>query len=241
MKTVTVQTPIALLFAMVWVELIEVKWQSEIVVQKMLNYTKKQNLISEEELRNIVSKIKEDITNHVIRDTNLEGMATTLAFIYFSEQGLFTGHMGDSRICIISNKSHGYWQTLDHSIVATMVKMGEITEEEARNHPLKNQITNAIIAHAERTKGEVELNFVSDLYAGDLVFICSDGVLEAYSETELVEVLTCKSYTLNEKLFCIKQKCAKFSNDNNTAILVELEVGDVQGFNRYPFTWRTLK
>lgn len=214
---------------------------SEIVVQKMMDYTKKKHINSEEGLRNIVSKIKEDIAIQVSKKKELKGMATTLAFIYLSEHGLFTGHVGDSRIILISNKYHGYWQTLDHSIVATMVRMGEITEDEARNHPLKNQITNAIIADAERTKGEVELNFVSDLYAGDLVFVCSDGVLEAYSETELIEVLTCESYTLDEKLFCIKEKCAKLSNDNNTAILVELEEGDVEGFNQYPFTWKIVQ
>lgn len=213
---------------------------SSYVVKKLLNQLSNPFIKSEKEFQTVFHCLQEDLNNEIRKYPDLEGMATTIAFIYLSNKGIFTGHSGDTRIVLIKKDEAKFWQTTDHAVVATMVRLGEITLEEARTHPLKNQITNAIIANKKGKKARLELNFFSDLKKGDLAFICSDGVLEAYPENELFKLLSSPKNSLNDKLSIIKEKCFKLSEDNNTAILAEFEEDDIVSFYGYPSDWKPL-
>lgn len=70
------------------------------------------------------------------------------------DQYAYVANVGDSRLYVIQDGIHQI--TRDHSLVQEMVKMGEISEEEARNHPDKNIITRAL--GAEKT---VDVDFLT--------------------------------------------------------------------------------
>jgi serine/threonine protein phosphatase PrpC len=110
------------------------------------------------------------------------GMATTLAMIWLDQNGATLGHIGDSRIYQF-RKGEIIHQTEDHSLVYSLYKLKAITKEEMRNHPRKNVITRAIQGNNNPT--EIEITQLTDIQAGDYFFICSDGVLEQFSDEEL--------------------------------------------------------
>jgi PPM family protein phosphatase len=75
--------------------------------------------------------------------------------------------------------------TRDHSVVGTMVQAGELTPEQARVHPRKNEILQAI-GYPGRISPDI---ITKALENGDLVLLCSDGLWEALSDEEICNIL----------------------------------------------------
>ena len=71
------------------------------------------------------------------------GMATTLTMAYIASSGIVLAHIGDSRIYHL-RKGEILYQTEDHSLVNSLVKLGKITPEEALTHPQRNVNEKAI-------------------------------------------------------------------------------------------------
>ena len=70
-------------------------------------------------------------------------MGTTMTFLCLHAKGATVAHIGDSRVYQLRPASkhspaHIVFHTRDHSLVNDLVKIGEITEEEALHHPQKN-------------------------------------------------------------------------------------------------------
>ena len=78
------------------------------------------------------------------------------------------------------------FQTEDHSLVNSLVKLGKITHEEAAHHPQRNVIIRAIQGTDRPTEADVVL--LDDIKAGDFLFMCSDGVLERLNNDELSDI-----------------------------------------------------
>ena len=126
-------------------------------------------------------------------DSDYSGMGTTLVGAVVKRRHAYIINVGDSRAYII-NKKHIRQITNDHSLVAEMVRRGEITEEQARNHPRKNIITNAL-----GIEGEINSDlFVEKLRKGDRLLLCSDGITNLISDEELLaysqENKTCEGF-----------------------------------------------
>ncbi|MDP4205534.1 MAG: protein phosphatase 2C domain-containing protein [Bacteroidota bacterium] len=162
------------------------------------------------------------------------GMGTTLTAVFVSHERLYLAHIGDSRIYLIKPSEGLYWRTWDHSEVAAMVKMGMLTEKEAENHPMKNLITRAIVANDQNEITQADITCADNIETGDILLLCSDGVLEAFSEKELLQTLSDSQSTTQDKFERIKDHCDKNSNDNSSAILIEIEKDDAfhHGDNR---------
>lgn len=74
--------------------------------------------------------------------------------------------------------------TKDHSHVRELVDRGEITEEQARNHPKRNKITRAIGAESDVTPDYFELPLGKD----DMVLLCSDGLSAYGDDMDLLDI-----------------------------------------------------
>ena len=106
-----------------------------------LNYNAQMELANdydylENGLRYVESRIKE----YIHENPDCAGMASTLTIAHFRKKTnqVVLGWIGDSRIYHIRDGIVQY-QTKDHSEVQSLLDMGEITEEEAENHPRKNK------------------------------------------------------------------------------------------------------
>ena len=146
-------------------------------------------------------------------------MATTLTFVCFHSDGVFMAHMGDSRIYHIRPNAGILYQSEDHSLVNALVHSGNITPEEAINHPQGNVITRCMGYVAPGQNRPTATTYsTKDVEAGDYFFLCSDGVLHKLDDPQLLGILSSDKND-KDKLEYIAD-LSKNSSDNNTAYLI---------------------
>lgn len=117
-------------------------------------------------------------------DQRLSGMGTTLTAARVDGSTLLLAHVGDSRAYLMRD---GVLEQLtdDHTLVARMVRSGEITPAEADVHPHKNVMTRAL-----GTEEEVEVDEDSiALLDGDRFLLCSDGLTGMVTEDQIQAIL----------------------------------------------------
>ncbi|MCD7838351.1 MAG: protein phosphatase 2C domain-containing protein, partial [Clostridiales bacterium] len=97
----------------------------------------------EERLTQAAELANDAVYHRAQQDMNCRGMGTTLVAAFARGQEAHILNIGDSRCYHLSGGQ--IWQvTRDHSLVAEWVAMGQLTEEEAQNHPPRTLITRAL-------------------------------------------------------------------------------------------------
>lgn len=135
-------------------------------------------------LANAVNAANTEIYKRSIENVELTGMGTTCEAVMVRKDRIFIIHVGDSRVYSIRGGKIKQL-TEDHSVVQEMVKRGEITPQQAQNHPNKNFITRAL--GVSRT---VRLDYVeADFLYGDVIVICSDGLSNCVSNADMVKLV----------------------------------------------------
>jgi protein phosphatase len=144
-------------------------------------------------------------------------MATTAVLAHISDDKLFVINVGDSRAYI--TRAGGISRvTTDHSIVNDMVARGELTEEQARVHPRKNEITRALGAEADVAPDF----FVADLLPGDRIVLCTDGLCGELTDDEICLVVS-RGANLNDTCrMLVDDANANGGSDNITVVCVEI-------------------
>ena len=146
------------------------------------------------------------------------GMACTLTLLYFNEFGANIGWAGDSRVYHIRAGKILY-QTYDHSYVNELLKMGQITEEEAQTHKQKNVILRAIQGTENPTEIEIHAIPWAEIQTGDSFFLCTDGITETFSNEKIAISFETHQH-LEHLLSTISQNCELHSRDNYSCYLV---------------------
>lgn len=118
-------------------------------------------------------------------DQHLEGMGTTTSAMVFRDSSIYIAHVGDSRVYRVRNGEIEQL-TEDHSLVATMVKQGLITPEEAESHPRRNVLQRSMGVSEEV---EVDILGPEPLELGDVYLSCSDGLHGQMTEEEILEII----------------------------------------------------
>jgi protein phosphatase len=145
-----------------------------------------------------------------------QGMGSTLILAYVRGDQLYTCHVGDVR-CYIRTAAGLQQITRDHSVVGALVQAGEVTSNEARFHPRKNEILQAI----GLPSGIVpEVNSIV-LKNGDHVLLCSDGLWEALSDEEICSILNCEGSMRQRATQLVDRANEAGGRDNITVILYE--------------------
>lgn len=152
-------------------------------------------------------------------------MGTTMTFANFNAGGCLVAHMGDSRVYHLRPGMGILFETRDHSLVNDLIKVGELTEETAKDFGQKNVITRCLQPNTER-RSRAEIREITDIRPGDYFFMCSDGVNEVMESRHIANVILDKSYSDEEKLQVIINSTVE-ARDNHTAFLIH--VLDVKG------------
>jgi serine/threonine protein phosphatase PrpC len=126
-------------------------------------------------------------------DPKCRGMGTTFVGIYFTEEGkLLVAHAGDSRAYLYRGGELKRI-TIDHSLVEEYIRMGRLTEEEAKNFPQKNIILRAL---GQQEKLDVEVNSHKP-EDGDIFLVCSDGLSGMIDDARMQDILKAKGSDLD--------------------------------------------
>lgn len=196
---------------------------SRTVADALGDYMKRVDLgkpFSEKDFGKALDYAYDRLNRAMSRDTR--EMATTMTFVAFHDRGAMCAHMGDSRIYHVRPGVGIIYRSEDHSLVNALVHSGNITPEEAIDHPQSNVITRCL-AYVEypEDRPNATLVQIADVQPGDYFFLCSDGVVHEVSDDELVEILS--SDRSDAEKIEILARMSKDSADNNTAYLIGVD------------------
>ena len=144
-------------------------------------------------------------------------MGTTIVAAAVREDKVYVAHVGDSRAYIF-RKREMIPLTTDHSYVMELVKMGNITKEEAATHPKRNVITRAI-----GIKNRVEADTViRPLQKNDILVLCSDGLSGMLKDEEMAKILNKRTELEKKAELLVEEANKKGGFDNISLILVQI-------------------
>ena len=162
-------------------------------------------------IQSTVSEANVSIFKYVSENPESQGMGTTIVMAVLTPSFLLIGNIGDSSGYIFkNNKLHKI--TVDHTLVNLLVRSGELTEEEAKNHPKKNVLMKALgsSTNVEMDIFNVELNI-------DGIFLCSDGLTNMLDDTQISKVLS-ENSDLKSKLEKLVFKANNRGGTDNISI-----------------------
>lgn len=171
-------------------------------------------------LRDNVDEINLNIIKYTEENLDSKGMGTTCVCAIITDEFLLFGNIGDSSGFVFKNNKL-YKVTNDHSLVNMLVESGDLTAEEAKEHPKRNVLMRAMGASE---KVEVDIFCVeSDV---DGVFLCSDGLTNMLSVPQIEKVLNDSELSIDGKLSkLIKKSNSRGGNDNITVAYAVKESG----------------
>ena len=144
-------------------------------------------------IKEIVSEANVLLYRYTNENPESAGMGTTLVLALLTKDFLLFGNIGDSSGFVIK-QGKLYKITTDHTLVNLLVKSGELTEEEAKNHPRKNVLMRALGANMN-----VEMDIFDVETEIDGILLCSDGLTNML-EIEQIEKVIDGNAPLDEKL-----------------------------------------
>ncbi len=157
---------------------------SKMATRSVTTFLDAQDTINEDMLRLSIIKANEVVYHASEANSDYSGMGTTMIICYEKDSIVHWAHVGDSRFYLYRDgKLHQITQ--DHSFVGELERSGQITKEEAETHPKRNLLMRAIGADSE-----IEVDTGSfPLLAEDIILLCSDGLTNMVSETDICAML----------------------------------------------------
>ena len=151
----------------------------------------------------------------------LKGMGTTLVALTIIGDKAYVANVGDSRLYCMEEVLTQI--TVDHSLVQEMIRIGELTKEDARLHPDKNIITRAVGAGRDINADYFEFTITKD----SILLMCSDGLSNMVADDQIAVLL--KSADAPEK---VGKKLVETANrnggkDNIAVIVINSKSGEV--------------
>jgi serine/threonine protein phosphatase PrpC len=147
------------------------------------------------------------------------GMGTTLTMAFAVDWRLLVAHAGDSR-CYLLSQGELHQLTLDHTRVAEMVRLGELSPAQAARHPKRNVITNVLGGHELGVR--VEMHKL-DLEPSDVVLLCSDGLSNMVSDARIAAILVQEQEPQRACERLVAEANEGGGKDNITAIVARFE------------------
>ncbi len=174
-------------------------------------------------LLDAVEQANHQIIQTATEDSSLKGMGTTLCAVMLGVQenespAFVIANIGDSRVYQFSNENLKQ-TTEDHSLVADLVRAGELTTQEAARHPQRNVLTRALGIDAASKTDIYEL-VIND---GDKYLLCSDGLFNELSEVRITEILTEVSDPQIASEMLVNEAVEAGGHDNVTAMVLTVQ------------------
>lgn len=187
---------------------------SDVAVETMLSRIRESTF---EGTRSILLDAVEEANRAIFRlsesNDGLKGMGTTIVCCSISGTDMEVVNVGDSRLYVCGDRLTQI--TVDHSLVEEMVRAGELSRREARNHPDRNIITRAV-----GVKTDVDADcFHVRLKRGDLVLLCSDGLTNMTDNRTIWEILN-RQTSVKEKAQMLVENAKENGGRDNISVIV---------------------
>ena len=174
-------------------------------------------------LAELFSSIHSDLLKLGASYEECAGMGATLSLGWFTPEWMYFAHLGDSRIYYLPQTGGLTQLTHDHSYVGALRRSGQLNEREARTHPRKNALQQALGAGHQFM--EPHLGAVGH-QPGDQFLICSDGLNDGLWDHQLEDLIRHPSHTSATSTPArrlVEEAVQSSGRDNTTALVVEIE------------------
>jgi len=154
------------------------------------------------------------IREEVARRPDLQGMGTTLTLVELTPEGRARfGHVGDSRAYLLRDGELRQL-TEDHTVAAEYVALGQLSAEEAVDHPQSHMLTRCLGLTRFVNVDEFDL----DLRTRDRLLLCSDGLNSMVAPDRISDSLT--GGTADEAAWKLVEVANKAGGHDNTSVIV---------------------
>ena len=162
-------------------------------------------------IRQSVKEINRLIFNHAEEHPESKGMGTTLVLAISTNDYVLFGNIGDSSGFAMKD-NHIHKITYDHTLVNLLVTAGELTEEQAKDHPKRNVLMKALGAN-----DPVEIDiFDCDIEVSDIL-LCSDGLTNMLDQESIERVLL-SDYSVEDKVIRLIKKAINRGGTDNVSV-----------------------
>mgnify|MGYP004665045795 FL=1 len=162
-------------------------------------------------IRQSVKEINHLIFNHAEEHPESKGMGTTLVLAISTNDYVLFGNIGDSSGFAMKD-NHIHKITYDHTLVNLLVTAGELTEEQAKDHPKRNVLMKALGAN-----DPIEIDiFDCDIEVSDIL-LCSDGLTNMLDQESIERVLL-SDYSVEDKVIRLIKKAINRGGTDNVSV-----------------------
>jgi protein phosphatase len=150
------------------------------------------------------------------------GMGATLTLAWLTPQWLYFAHIGDSRLYYLPREGGIRQLSHDHSYVGWLRREGRINEREAREHPQKNSLQQALGAGHQFV--DPHIGAIAHR-PGDRFLLCSDGIIDGLWDSGLDDIVRTPSPARVHQpaaLRLVEEAMEISGRDNLTAIVIEV-------------------
>jgi serine/threonine protein phosphatase PrpC len=157
----------------------------------------------------------------VEQDPALDGMGTTMTALLLRDEVVALVHVGDSRAYRVHD---GVLEqvTRDHSVVQLLVELGELTPEQAENHPQRHVIVKALRGEGDAVTADVRL---LPGVPGDRWLVCSDGVSDVVPDGVIATALADAPSPAAAVEVLVEAALAAGGPDNITCLVADVRAG----------------
>lgn len=163
-------------------------------------------------LKDNINEANTNIIKYTEENIDSKGMGTTCVCAILTKSFLIFANVGDSSGFVVkNNKMHKV--TNDHSLVNILVETGELSLEEAKNHPRKNVLMRALGASET-----VEIDIFDVEIGIDGIFLCSDGLTNMLSVEQIEKVLNDEQLNIDNKIIKLIRKSNSRGGTDNISV-----------------------
>ncbi len=166
-------------------------------------------------LTNAILFANYEIFNQAQKNSKYKDMGTTIVVVIFIKDKIYYAYVGNSRLYIYRNNNlQGL--TKDHTIVQNLIDKGEITENEAKNHPDKNKLFNILGLRKEIKFGicKQAVKVEND----DMLLLCTDGLTDMMSNDDVLNILKDENSSVQHKTLNLISKANENGGNDNTTV-----------------------
>jgi serine/threonine protein phosphatase PrpC len=194
---------------------------SRLAILKMIGLDKRRiERPLEQEFNDAVIDANDVIAFATVYEPRHAGMGTTLTAVALSNDGEYLiANVGDSRTYLLRDRRLQRL-TRDDSLVQALIDQGVLSEHEARRHPQRSVVLEALDG-VERPLTPVQKIHAC---AHDRLLLCSDGVSDYVSDSEIAEVLGNADASVAVREL-VDLALGHGSRDNISAVIADILVG----------------
>ncbi len=167
-------------------------------------------------LEQAIQSANQTINTESKTDPNKAGMGTTLVIATIIDGHLYVANVGDSRL-YVATATKLLQITKDHSVVAELVRTGELDEDDARTDKRKNMITRAVGAETKISPDYFDVV----LKGSERILLCSDGLTNMVEDKDIYSIITDNSSIEARAKKLIRLANSNGGKDNISVVVIE--------------------